>query len=220
MSLAAVAVVSMANGFAAHAADLYGGPRQPPPEPTYVSPIDTARWSGAYLGIAYGYSDGISTITGGSGNFDLDQSGGLGSIYGGYNWQFGRIVAGLEAEIGTGTYDGSVGSGAGLVSSELNTLAAIRGRVGYLLSPAFLLYGTAGFASADMDFKANTISQSDWISGYQVGAGTELNVAGPWTLRLEYLYTGLDSQTLTHGGVTNTYEPDFHTVRAGVSFKF
>ena len=215
-----IAALVCASGLA-RAADLGGGPRYPAPEPnSYVSPLDTARWTGAYLGLSYGYADGLSSVSGGSGTFDLDQSGGIGAVYGGYNWQLGRFVMGLEGELGTGNTDGSTGIGAAQVSSELNSIAAIRGRAGVLLSPAFLVYATGGYAWADMDFKANTITQSDWIGGYQVGAGAELNVSGPWTLRLEYLYTDLDSQTLTHGNVTNSYEPDFHTVRAGVSFKF
>lgn len=203
------------------AADLGGGPKPPPPEPYgYASPLDTARWTGAYLGISYGYADGVSKVSGGSGNFDLDQNGSIGSVYGGYNWQLGRIVLGLEADLGTANYNGDEGQGAGRVSSELNTLASVRARAGVLLTPAFLVYGTGGFAWGDMDFTANKITQSEWLGGYQLGAGTELNVAGPWTLRLEYLYTDLDTQTITHGGITNTYEPDFHTVRAGVSYKF
>lgn len=214
------AVVLTVSGMAS-AADLGSGPRQPPLEPySYVSPLDTARWSGAYLGLNYGYATGQSAVTGGSGLFSLDQSGGVGGVYGGYNWQLGNLVLGLEAELGTGNYDGTTGTGAGLVSSQLNTLAGVRARAGVLLSPAFLVYATGGFAWGDMDFTANTVTQTDWIGGYQIGAGTELNVAGPWTLRLEYLYTDLDSQTLTHSGVTNTYDPDFHTIRAGVSFKF
>lgn len=216
----AAAVVLLASG-AAGAADLGGGPRQPPPEPyAYVSPLDTPRWSGAYLGVDLGYATGQTDVTGGSGLFSIDQSGAIGGVYGGYNWQLGNLVLGLEADLGTGNFDGTSGTGAGAVSSQLNTLAAARARAGVLLSPAFLVYATGGFAWGDMDFTANNVTQSDWIGGYQIGAGTELNVAGPWTLRLEYLYTGLDSETVTTGGVTNTYEPDFHTVRAGVSFKF
>ncbi len=217
----AAVVALLGSAGLAHAADLGGGPRQPPPEPyAYVSPLDTARWTGAYIGLGFGYASGQTNVSGDSGIFSIDQTGGVGAVYGGYNWQLGNLVMGLEAELGTGNYDGTSGTGAGLVSSQLNTLATARARAGILLSPAFLVYATGGFAWGDMDFTANSLTQSEWLQGYQIGAGTELNVAGPWTLRLEYLYTDLDSQTLTHGGVTNTYEPDFHTVRAGVSFKF
>lgn len=220
--LASVAAVVSASGIAS-AADLGGRawePRSPAPEPTYVSPLDTARWTGAYLGISAGYGYGLSGVSGDQGAFNLDQSGGLGAVYGGYNWQLGNFVLGLEAELGKGYYDGTTGEGAALVSSQLNTLASARARAGVLLSPAFLVYATGGFAWGDLDYTANGITQTDWISGYQIGAGTELNVAGPWTLRLEYLYTDLDAQTFNHGGVANTYDPDFHTIRAGVSFKF
>jgi outer membrane immunogenic protein len=221
MRLISVAAALLGVANAANAADLGGGPRGPAPEPyQYVSPLDTARWTGAYAGVSFGYADGLSTVSGSAGNFDLDQSGGIGTIYGGYNWQLGRIVLGLEGDIGTGNYDGTRGSGASLVSSELNAIGSLRARAGVLLSPAFLVYATGGFAWGDFDIKANGITQSDWISGYQIGAGTELNVSGPWTLRLEYLYTDLDSQTFTNGGATDTFDPDFHTVRAGLSYKF
>lgn len=218
----AAALLVLTAGASAHAADLGGAPRPlPPAEPySYVSPLDTARWTGAYLGLSAGYATGSAAVTGDLGTFDINQTGGVAAVYGGYNWQLGNLVLGLEAELGTGNYDGTNGAGAAAVSSQLNTLAAARARAGILLSPAFLIYATGGLAWADMDFTANSLTQTDWISGYQVGAGTELNVSGPWTLRLEYLYTDLDSQTYSQGGVNSTYDLDFHTVRAGLSFKF
>jgi outer membrane immunogenic protein len=218
-SVTTVAVLT-ATGLAS-AADLGGGPKLPPPEPNaYVSPLDTARWTGAYLGLSYGYATGDTAVTGAGGNSQIDQTGGIGTLYGGYNWQLGNIVLGLEGDVGTGNYGGSEGNGANEVSADLNTIASARARAGVLLTPAFLVYATGGFAWGDFDIKSNGVTQSDWLSGYQIGAGTELNVSGPWALRLEYIYTDLDSQTLTTGGATNTFDPDFHTVRAGVSFKF
>jgi outer membrane immunogenic protein len=218
---AAIALVALVP--ATHAADLGGWtPRGgPPPEPTYSSPLDTARWTGAYLGVAGGYSFGDTDVLSGDINvLSLDQSGGVGWVYGGYNWQIGNFVAGLEADIGTGSLGGSEGAGLTEIAADLNYMGSIRGRAGVLLTPAFLVYGTAGYAWSDMDISARGVSAAETFSGYTVGVGTELNFSGPWSLRLEYLYTDLGAETLTRGGIAETYDPDFHTIRAGVSFKF
>jgi outer membrane immunogenic protein len=221
-TLLSVAAALAALSLPTQAADLGGWtPRSPAPEPYDASPLDTARWTGAYLGIAGGYTFGdIDVSNGGINVQSFDQSGGTGWLYGGYNWQFGRIVAGLEADIGTGSISGSEGSGPGLVGADLNYEGSLRGRAGFLLAPQFLVYGTAGFAWSDMDISLANTSASEIFSGYTIGAGTELNFAGPWTLRLEYLYTDLDAETITRGGTSSTIDPDSHTLRAGVSFKF
>lgn len=208
---------------ASNAADLGGWtPRaNSAPEPVYYSPIDTARWTGAYLGVAGGYSFGDTDVLNGNTNIlSFDQSGGLGWIYGGYNWQFGNFVTGVEADIGTGSFNGSERTGISEIGASLNYTGSIRGRAGVLLTPAFLVYGTAGFAWSDMDITRLGTTASQTFTGYDVGAGTELNVSGPWSLRLEYIYTDLSSETITRSGVSSQFDPDYHTVRAGVSYKF
>jgi len=208
LSLAATAV---------SAADLGGDPNPypgPPPGPR----LDIERWTGFYLGGALGYGFGDGEAGGDIGSFSFDQSGLLGALYAGYNWQVGRAVLGVEADIGTGDFGTSDD---GVLHTSLNAIGSLRGRAGFLLSPALLVYGTAGVAWADMDFKVTGDStQSDTFFGYQYGAGAELAVSERVSLRLEYIYTDLDAERLVHAGSTNTYEPDFNTVRAGVSFKF
>ena len=200
----------------AHAADLGGAPPVYPAPADYRAPPRNGIWTGFYLGGTYGWSGGTNAVNGGSGAFDTDLSGSLGSVFAGYNYQMGGTVIGLEGDIGTGPFDGATG----VVSSELNSFGSIRARAGVLLSPSFLLYATGGLALASFDFKTNGITQSQSFAGYQVGAGTELMFAPQWTLRLEYLYTGLGSEQVSHGGLVNSYEPDYHTVRAGVALKF
>ena len=205
----------------AEAADLGGWSPRPEPEPYYATPLDTARWTGAYVGIAGGYGFGDNDVVrGNTPILSLDQSGGLGWVYGGYNWQFGNFVTGLEADVGIGNLDGSDISGSRSADAELNALGSIRGRAGVLLSPVFLVYGTAGFAWNNMDITARGDTDSETFTGYTVGFGSELNMSGPWSLRLEYLYTDLGEEDITRRGVTDTYDLDYHTIRAGLSYKF
>lgn len=217
-ALALAATVALTG--AAHAADLGGGP---PPQPW--QPVAQARsdynWTGLYLGGTYGYATGTTTVTSPLGGFDLDQSGGIGTVFGGFNYQAGRVVLGMEVDVGgLGNHGGSAGLAPGAVTSDLNWSASVRGRLGYLVAPALLVYGTGGAAWADFDVTANGVKVAQTFSGYQVGFGGELKLDPRWSLRLEYLYTGLGAEQIDHGGLVNTYEPDYHTVRAGLSFKF
>ncbi|MGD9802196.1 MAG: outer membrane protein [Hyphomicrobiaceae bacterium] len=215
--LLACACVSV-SGNGVSAADLGGDPN-PYPAPMPPPRLELERWTGFYLGGALGYGWGQGEATDDFGSFSFDQSGLLGSIYAGYNWQFGRSVFGIEADVGTGDF-GTSDDNVGLRSS-LNAMGSMRARYGYLLTPALLIYGTGGVAWADMDFKVlGDSSQSETFFGYQYGGGAELAVSEHVALRLEYIYTNFDSERVIHSGTTNTYEPDFNTVRAGVSFKF
>lgn len=219
-SVLAAAVTAIAQP--ALSADLGGSPYRPldgSPRANY-RPLDIERWTGLYFGGTLGYGFGATEVRGGSGAFDLDANGGVGTLFAGYNWQSGRAVLGLEADIGTGYLDDSVGAGLGLVSSDLNVMGSFRARAGYLVTPAFMVYGTAGLAAASFDFRANGSTASETLLGYQVGAGTELAITPNWSMRMEYIYTDFGPESINHAGLTNTYDPDFHTVRAGFSFKF
>ena len=207
---------SLAAVTPALAADLGRGPAVTAEPFEYQERAPFDRWTGFYLGIAYGYSTGWTDVSGDSGQFDIDNSGSTGNIYAGYNWQFGNGVFGLETDLGWGDVSGSENS----VSTDLNSLGSIRARIGYLVAPGFLVYGTAGFAYADFDLKAAGSTESETFTGYQVGGGTELKFSEPWSLKLEYVYTDLGSETIDHNGTANTYAPDFHTIRAGVAYKF
>ena len=178
--------------------------------------VAPSRWDGFYFGLSYGYANGWTDVTAAAGTFDLDPTGGLGMLYGGYNWQLGSAVIGIEADIGTGSFEDSRGG----ISTDVYAVGSLRGRLGYLISPDFLIYATAGWAWGDYELAVAGRGTSETFSGYQVGAGTELKFADPWTLRLEYSYTDFGSETISLGGLTNRFEPGYHAVRAGVSFQF
>jgi len=218
---AATSFVLLGAG-SAFAADLGPYPRPREPALSNWQPKQIERWTGFYMGGTYGYGWGTAGVEGTSNALSFDQSGGLGTLFAGYNWQRGSTVLGLEADIGTGSLGGSATTipNNATLRAEMNSFGSLRARAGILTGPALLIYATGGFAWADMDFKLNNIKAQSTLTGYQLGAGAEMMIAPQWTLRLEYLYTDLDKATLSHHGATNTYDPDFHTVRAGVAFKF
>ncbi len=206
----------------AHAADLGGARKTAYPAP--VEPrLDIERWTGFYLGAAL---SGNAARTGIDGDFGADKAFARGwdaSILAGYNWQAGRMVYGLEADIGQGRLKSSRSNGVDSYTADFDALGSIRARAGYLLSPSFMIYATGGFAYAHSNITLDGVETSkQWFTGWQGGLGTELKLDPRWSLRLEYLYTDFGAKTISGpvSGLTNTFDPTLHTVRAGLTFKF
>ncbi len=133
-------------------------------------------WQGLYGGVHLGHADA-----------DFDD-GLVGGVQLGYNWRNGLIVYGLEADISLSNSD------------AIDWLGSARGRVGYLLQPGLLLYGTAGLG---------VVSFENTESGFVYGVGVEGKLSESMTARLEYLNYNNDG---AHGD-------DISVIRAGVNFK-
>ena len=196
----------------ARAADLYAPPRSAQELRTF----DATPWTGAYVGLSLGRSWGSTRIDTSSGNFTVDTNGGQFAGYAGYTWQSGMFVLGGEAELAGGTLKGSNVD----VAQDLNWMGAVRARAGMLVTQPLYVYGLAGLAFADMSMKANGIARDQSFTGFQVGAGAEYRFNPNWSLRLDYIYTGLGAERRDFPGTSRQVDPDFSTVRAGVSFRF
>ena len=153
----------------------------------------------------------------------------------GYNWQFnGRGVAGFETDIAwTGQNRNAAFASSTLISgfapdaeadnatisSRLDYFGTVRGRLGFLAAPSFLLYGTGGLAygrvhSSTVEAALVTPpagcagvacpgsgggSFSDTRVGWTAGAGGEWMFAPNWSAKLEYLYYDLGSVNYATG---------------------
>jgi opacity protein-like surface antigen len=127
-------------------------------------------WRGIYGGVHAGYADG-----------DGD-NGFVGGVQLGYNWQAKQIVYGVEGDISlTGAH-------------SVDWLASVRGRLGYLIEPRLLVYGTAGLGVVNGD---------GTDTGFAYGFGVEGALTRAMSARLEYL----------------SYNSDVNVIRAGLSFK-
>jgi outer membrane immunogenic protein len=160
----------------------------------------------------------------------------------GYNYQVGQFVLGLEADFSGADIKGSdaqVGSSpvagfastvnvAATASEKLDFLATLRARFGFLLTPSFLVYGTAGGAfghvSTTTTFSEAVASNcfcgpsptvatttSSTMPGWTAGGGLEWMFAPQWSLKGEYLYYNLGTLsttsqiTQTNGAGTNFF---------------
>jgi outer membrane immunogenic protein len=190
-------------------------------------------------------------------NFTGNSTSATGGGFVGYRVQFGTMVAGIEGDANAKsasssytlsdsnsfraeTFTGSVKQGAD---------GSIRGRLGFLVTPWVLVYGTGGVAfgsvSGSYGYAAHTFaccgsvtgggSWSTTQTGATGGAGVEALITQSLTLRLEYRYTDLGrfsetvplSTVCTVGlcssptsGASISLHPTFQAVRLGLGYNF
>jgi outer membrane immunogenic protein len=254
-----IALIAAASTIAltqiASAADLpVKAPRYtpPPPPPPY-------SWTGFYAGGNIGYSWGnadasytedelSATPKTLSGSSSVDGIIGGGQI--GYNWQIQNWLLGFEADFqGSGekgdfskSYPFTVSSFALNYGQEtkISWFGTVRGRVGVLINPTLLLYGTGGLAYGRIKVSGNlndtscgtpcpwSYGNSTTKTGWTAGAGIEgaiLNTRD-WTWKIEYLY--MDLGTVSGNGFDNDFSGPFtwstkftdNIVRGGINYRF
>ena len=235
---------------AASAADFPVAALGPPP---VVAPMN---WQGFYIGASIGAhfgEDRLSTKTtsgtffspASAANIDrafpatLPERGLVATFQGGYNWQFGSTVLGIELDANSlpakSTRTVTFVGGNNLISKvDGYSLATIRPRVGYVWGPA-LLYITGGYAGATMRTTDSvsafggtltmSTSPKSRVSGWTVGTGVEYGFAPSWSAKFEYLYVDLrgfqTSVAFTPADVV-AFNHKFtdNIVRAGVNYRF
>src|SRR5262249_32748318 len=148
----------------------------------------------------------------------------------GYNWQRGALVFGVEADITSGSIDGSTlcpAAPAFSCSHDVNWLASVRGRLGVAANGnRTLFYTTAGGAWVDTDYSSTapgTTGFSDRQFGWVVGGGIEHMLTPNLTARVEYLYYAFDGVTAPAGALAAGpvgLDPSMQTVRFGLNYKF
>jgi outer membrane immunogenic protein len=205
--LRAAGLIAAVWTVSAQAADLPYGSRAPY---TVNQPLNAYSWAGPYLGANLGYAWGSvdNTLT--------RPSGFEGGVQGGYNWQNGPWVFGVEADFqATGAEDT-------FAPWKFSNpwFGTVRGRVGYLLTPTLLLYGTGGFAYGGV----TAFQRSNTSTGWTAGGGIEWQFAPHWSAKLEYLYVDLASSGI-YGAYTgwelgNNHHPEINVVRLGVNYLF
>lgn len=205
LGAAAIAIAAIGIGTSARAADL--GYRPAPQPYTVNQPLNAYSWAGPYLGGTLGYSWGSVD------NNPTRPSGIEGGIGGGYNWQSGQFVLGLEGDIN--------------FSAASDTFApwkfsnpwfgTVRGRVGYAMNNV-LLYGTGGLAFGELKGQNFGVSETHTNAGWTLGAGAEVGLTQNWSAKVEYLYVDLADSNFAITGLPNGYR--FSTVRMGVNYKF
>ncbi len=217
-------VVSLSNSinFSGHAADLM----------PIVQGGGYFNWSGFYAGANLGGGVGresfSATMPGLMTTTSDEIKGFVGGGQGGFNWQFGPWVAGVEGDLQFAHQQNSViVSGIQFINS-MTYFSTLRGRFGYALDE-WLFYVTAGGGYAGYQATYNLaglggFSETQGLPLLAVGAGIETQVWDRWTGRLEYLYLDSSSvsNTLAIPGGTLAVSKTLHdnVIRTGLNYHF
>jgi outer membrane immunogenic protein len=202
--LYAVALLAAGWTVQAEGADLPYAPRGPY---TVNQPLNAYSWAGPYLGANLGYAWGSVDHN------PTKPSGFEGGVQGGYNWQTGPWVFGVEGDIqATGAEDT-------FAPWKFSNpwFGTLRGRAGYAFNN-ILFYGTGGLAFGELRGETFGLSESHTTAGWTAGVGAEFGLAPNWSAKIEYLYVGLSNENFTVTGQSNGYR--FGLVRAGVNYHF
>lgn len=210
---------------------------------TYGGTADT------FANFSPGFSGGAANGTTQNAGVDSDDESVPAGIRLGYDAQYGRLVLGVVGEAEVNKISDSVSAYSTTPASytftrELESVAAIRARVGYVWN-RYLPYLTAGVAKADVNHTfttsnvTNTFTDRDGgsLDGYQLGAGVETKI-GNVSVGVEYIYTNLDDQDYTvraSGGAVGgpftlvnatgtdlrrSEDFDYHALRGTVAMRF
>jgi outer membrane immunogenic protein len=195
-----------------------------------AAPAIETDWTGFHLG---GHLEGQGANTGydeillnGEQFADLRVGGG-GQI--GFDYAFQRLVVGVEA---SGTWTDLAFEDEGLgdaeVFAEVDAIYAVTGRLGFLVTPASLIYAKGGAAwirttvTDDAAAVFGTEGDEDTLQGYQVGGGIETLVGNNVSLRVEGLYTKATDEITFDGAQPDDFavQPEIFSARLGASYRF
>jgi len=194
--------------------------------PVAVAPA-AFNWTGFYLGVHAGaaITDFELSASTGNGSVSFDNTGFLGGVQAGYNWQFDNVVVGLQTDFAYTSAKVSLGSfgGGGTVGEQkLEWLGSTTARVGYAFDN-LLVYGKGGVAYGQSTFEIPfvqglSLQDSQWHVGWTAGAGVEYAFTQNITGLLEYNYVDLGSQDYAGGILRNDLTSN--VIKAGVNYKF
>ena len=176
-------------------------------------------------------------------------SGFSGGVQGGYNWQSGNLLLGIETDFdyfrstGSGTnsvplVSGSPSRSIANISTSTDWLFTLRPRIG-LVQNNWLFYATGGLAVTELRANWNwtetafgsteSASAASTKAGWTVGGGLEWAFWNNWSAKLEYDFYDFGTRTLTFTGTFAGVPIEvpgvdirqrIQTVKFGINYRF
>ncbi|HVZ13459.1 MAG TPA: outer membrane beta-barrel protein [Bauldia sp.] len=209
------------------------------------------NWSGIYIGGQLGY--GWGTVAGGPTSvyddpggdpdatqdpFNYSNSGLIGGLEAGYNWQSGPMVLGVVGDFSGANIHGSYTDpdNAFMAESTISWLSTARVNIGVPLG-SMLLYGTGGVAVAAINSSLHDYYDDDVVItnnayntkvGWTLGGGIAAPLGKNWFLKTEYLYVDLGTQNFNFSEpdppgwalITSSNHTTANILRASLDYKF
>lgn len=250
--IALTAALGFASAGAALAADLPARGPAPAPAPVFIA----AGWTGFYAGLNVGYGccgddrvQGIQVLpvlaVATTPYANLRPKGVFGGVQIGYNWQRNNLVYGIEADAQlSGMKDSfSVNPIPGFANpstgnSNIQWFGTLRGRLGWLVTPNTLFYGTGGLAVGSIKYNVSIFSAgflppavsmggSYTQLGWTAGLGLEHKFNRNWSVKAEYLYVHFMDKNFTAPVIPlngqsfrSIATPSVHTFKVGLNYHF
>jgi outer membrane immunogenic protein len=176
-------------------------------------------WRGFHVGASFGgglaprpgamgFRNGLGSLPDALWSLPGGGGGVLGGVQAGYDYAFGPLVLGVEADwqaAGLGGGSRAIGGGAEPLAflatrSAIDWFGTLRGRVGYSVLPRLLVYGSGGLAYggggdlltySDAEGREAESVKNTTRLGFSVGGGFEWAFRPAWSVRLDYLYVDL-----------------------------
>ena len=112
-------------------------------DPVIMATDWTGIYVGAHAGMVSGSTRGTHPLFVFSG-YNSEPAGVAGGLLGGYNWQFGNVVAGIEVDYTFSDAGDGVDNASWAATVELDHMASLRARLGYAVDDT-MLYVTGGW---------------------------------------------------------------------------
>jgi outer membrane immunogenic protein len=196
-------------------------------------------WSGFYLGVNGGYGLGHFDVVTASTIPDLDgiergygANGGLFGATTGFNVQTGNIVFGLEGDVDWARLSGTAApikpnnSPASVLTSNINWLTTLRGRVGFG-EDNLLFFATGGLAAGGVNGTVTNFPSGSTTStlgstqyGYAAGAGIEAALTDNVSIKAEFLHVDLGTTKYALPPIDADAHPTANIIRVGVNYRF
>jgi outer membrane immunogenic protein len=235
-------MAALATG-SADAADL-GRPTYKAPPPM-VAPAPVALWTGCYVGANIGGAWAHKNFHFGTEDEGSDTPGGFaggGQIGCDYQFGYGKGAGGPGGwVIGIqGMFDGTTISGTDIdptrdgdsYSTKVHWFSTLTGRLGFLVTPALLLYGKGGVAWVNethdyfVDGALTSTAGSFTRTGWDAGVGLEWMFAPNWSVWVEYDHMGFGARDVRFtdigccGGFTEHITQSVDKVLVGINWRF
>jgi outer membrane immunogenic protein len=200
-----------------------------------AAPAMAGDWEGGYVGLHAGWADGDRdtkyTVVGTTAKDGYGQSGALGGLQLGYNFELNpKWILGVKADWSWSDIDGSsnfpFGGSTYKGSGNYDWLASTTVRLGYLVNNKFMLFADGGMAFGGFEFSGSSgYNFNESRSGWTLGIGGEYRFTPRASMSLQYNYYDFGSKS--QNGTAFAFIPmsskadaDLNVFKLGFNYKF
>jgi opacity protein-like surface antigen len=207
-----------------------------------AGPAEGYDWTGLYAGVSAGSTWGRTHWAFQGSTVDPDYAGVLAGGQAGYNFQKGRLVAGIEADGGVSNARGTAPCPSQPLffscEDDVGALGSLAARFGYTWGRA-LFYAKGGWAfgkvtaATNVNFvdtgvaplppgAGNVTQSTKWENGWTAGAGMEFALTERWSAKAEYMHYEFPQYTFVVAtpNTTASASTSGDIVRIGVNYHF